>query len=169
MEQSLIEKSLPSVVTEPVITVEEPYNVEFQFTLQSKTNISLKQTLTTMLGNRLHGMGKVDLISITAVYRCTAANEFVNMGIANANSDLTSVQVAMTPGGHSFASNAFNYGSQVSVDLLIPDVLSRQLQPPSSHLPSFKLYLSCSKDVHIVLIVRLKHYGPRIEREVFVL
>jgi hypothetical protein len=169
MEQNLVEQSLPTVPTEPVITREEPFTEQIEYTIQCSPgkNISIKRPLAVLLGDELYGMGKVDVHSITLIYQCTAAGQYVNFGLANANSNLTATQVAMSLNGHSFTSNAMNYGSQTTVELMVPDVLTRQIQPASSHLPTFKLYLSAHARVKLVLVFRLKRYGPRIVRQVF--
>jgi len=167
MAQNITEKLLPQVPEEPNITKDQDYNLIVMLSPTSnatRTKISLKKPVCEIIPNQLAGCGKVDLVKLELTYMTSKKGEHINLGVANANVDLKARQVGMSEGGYSHVSNEFNYGEKRTVTIVVPDILTRQIQPASSMAMPLKLYLSANKDTRIMLHLFLKIHGPRIER-----
>jgi len=158
-------KMLPPVPLEPTITSDQEYNNIFRVTPKSSDvskDLNIARSLADLLGTQLTGCSKCDLIGITLSYVTTAMGQYVYMGIANANATLTAKQIGLAPGGHTHVSNAFNVGIKTEVKLIIPDTLTRQIQPSSSLVMPGKFYLKVSPGVDVTIDFYVLVHGPRI-------
>jgi hypothetical protein len=160
-----VEKSLPSAPIEPNVTPDQEYNLVINRQLElgaDEKNYRCNHTISYLLRNDLASMGNVDLISLTICYKTTGKGQYVKCGIGSSIGDRTIQQVVSGKGTINISSNDYNWGVKQETELIIPNVLSRQLQPASSLLPAPKLYMACSSGVELSLIFHLKFHGPMI-------
>jgi len=148
---------------EPNVTQEQAWNHEYTYVLKSdEKDISIKRTIASIIEDELEGYGKVDLHSLRIKYVCSKANQAIMCGLGNAVGEKSITQIASRRAGFSHVSNSYNFGIQSEVELIVPDTLTRQIQPASSHLPAMRLYLSTTGGPRVSLILQVKTYGPRI-------
>jgi len=153
--------SLAQVALEENITKEEDYNFRLQIPVVTDSNlITGDQPISAILSNYLLGCGKVDLIKFQVIYQTTKASQIVKFGVCNTLGNRSLESVVLAPGGVNFMSNTYNFGVQEVVDIVIPDTISRQIQPASSHLPSLRFKCSVSSGVAFSVIFYLKFHGP---------
>jgi len=156
-------KSLPPAPMEEAITGDLPYNLQLQFSSEVTKEQNISSTLHQMLATELHGMGKVDLYELIIEYCTTSSKQKIRAGVGNSNATESMKHISMKPGGLSFTSNEHTYGAKDEVTLIVPNTFTRQIQPASSHLPSFKFYLNADQNIDIMVLFRLKVHGPIIK------
>jgi hypothetical protein len=147
----------------PFATPEEPWNYEWVIDLEKGATDDfyyIKKDLSVMLASKLVGMGNVDLHSLTVRYTTTDAKQYVFAAIHSDKYDKDVKTAAGVKGALKFYSNAYNFGVTEDVDLVLPNFVSRQIQPTSPIAPMPKLFFKAHKSVEVSLIFRILHHGP---------
>jgi len=155
------EKTLPDAPTEGTFTSEEAYNMVLNFTFPKQAAEAVYSgNLKSLFSDLLVGAAQVDLVKLVVKFTHNASSQSIAMGIVNENSNRSAQQVADSERGYFLMSNTFNFGVQHVVTLYVPDILSRQIQPPSSNAPGFKFVMGVSKGYPVTVIAYIKHHGP---------
>jgi len=116
--------------------------------------------LLDYISKALEGCGLTSLVKVTASFTLTSGTN-VQIGISEVGSVQPASVLSVCPGGINHTANAMNEGTKHQIDVIVPDILSTQLRPISSHLPSPRLVVSMSKEVVIVLSFFIKVHGMR--------
>jgi len=158
---------LPQGPVEPSTTRTEAYNLLIIMGCKGGSEgLIFQKTLFELLSDQLEGCGKVDVHKIDVRATTTGANQKIQCGVFNANATMDSEMISQLPSGFGYVSNSYNYGTQQTHTVAIPDIYSRQIQPASATVPPLKFYLTASAkaivSIHFYLIVS----GPRIVRYV---
>lgn len=129
--------------------------------IKAKTgNFSYEADIADWLVKELKGCGKVDLIRVTIKYAFTKASDSIQAGICSALAAYTVEEMAGTDTGFYSGANTMNIGHQVTEELVVPDTISRQIQPPSAQAPGLRLGFSAGGGTKVWLTFYLKHHGP---------
>jgi hypothetical protein len=152
---------IPSIAPlEPNVTKELDYNCCISLLMEHEGELFSSSTLASLLSSYLKGMGNVDLVELEMAYHLGASGARIAAAIVNENRAIEKDQIISIPGCVQKTANAMNYGETVHVKLFVPDVLSRQIQPVSSLLPNFKLYILASANTVVNLTFKIKFHGP---------
>jgi len=126
------------------------------------TRRTIDASIVSLMGDFLSGCGRVDLMHLDIIYKCSAADQFISVGMSSTTQSLTVQQAAFKGNGVSFTATNLTMGVRHSIRLIPEDNLSRQIQPVSSDLPSMKLLLECSKGVEVQIVLAVKVRGIRM-------
>lgn len=144
---------------EPFAANEQPYN----FMVIADVEVTnYADTVANLVSDYLEGCGNVDLVKIDATMLFSKASEFVYIGFSDANGSKGAKTYAMRPDGYAYKAGVNIPGSAVVVELLPPNIYSRQLQPVSSLLPTLKIHIAKSETVDMQMRLYVKIHGPRM-------
>lgn len=152
---------------EPSITKEQPYTDIFFITptlAAGKKSFGGCQDLNTLIKDQLTGCANVDLYKLEVKFKCTASGKSIAFGVYNSNATLTLEELGGVDTAVSFTSNSMTYGQMHTEEIIIPDHLTRQIQPASSLLPGFKFYLYADEGISVWVNMYVKVHGPRRHR-----
>ncbi len=133
-----------SAPPEGAIHLKRPYNYRFSLNLigaDGSDTFSKVDTLQNLLASKLVGMGKVRLVSMAINYIGKTDTSELYVGIYNAAGSLTMREAATQKGGVLVLPNSFVKGIQHERELVVPGEYSSQIQPVSSELPAWNLYI----------------------------
>lgn len=163
MDEKITETITKPVQYEENLTAEEPFNHIYNIQMNVNSDSwEIRSPLADLVLDELEGYGKVDIHTIVVRCLTSKAGQGLSCGLGNAIGNRSVDQVALAKGGYSFVSNAYNCGVMQEVELLVSDLFTRQLQPASSTLPAFKLYLKATGKPLVSLVLLVKTYGPRV-------
>jgi len=157
-----IEKHLPAPPSEPDISLPGFHLCHYLVTFSSACTTSF--TCRAAFYDELLGMGRVELESLKIRYQLPKAGMAIYAGVANAMASYEVKQVAGAPGGLCVVSNAMNAGDMHEKEIVVPGNLSTQIQPVSSMLPDFKVYLGIPGDAVVNVEFTFRVYGPVVKR-----
>nr|WOK58251.1 MAG: ORF2 protein [Armillaria ostoyae RNA virus 1] len=163
MEQNIVEKILPQVPKERSITSDQEYNLVIVANIDTTNAFTGKKTFVEMLNGDFDGMGKVDIVALDLKYKMTAANQTVKAGVFLQDTSLTIDQLVGLEGVLNHTSTSYNYGETKTAHLIIPDLVSAQVQPPSGVARTAVVYYNIGKNVECSMIFKLRHHGPKYQ------
>jgi len=164
--QHLTNAFRPELPEADLPTKDAEYNLMIDWQCQAeksgvKQTLSIASPLLSLLKEDLVGCGPVTLVKLVIKYQFTAKLQSVYFGTYLADAAFTAEQAAGRPGGHRARSTDYNYGSDEEFEVKIPDLYSKQIQPPDNRAPNFCFYLKASASVEVNLHFYLKIHGPR--------
>lgn len=157
----------PAAPSEPAPTREQPYTHRYIVVLKpakGHTEIAGCANVINLVKDKMAGAGNVSLYKLELMYAFTKKGHSISAGIANANLTLTEDEVAMSPEGLFFQATEMGPYEKRTEELVVPDTLSRQIQPVSSMLPGWKLHIHASEGVKVSVAMYVKVHGPITER-----
>jgi len=156
---------LKETPSEPTIARDEPFNRVITYALKAGEgkNLSASISLANLTKDELSECGQVELVKMVLRFNATAGSQTFSAGVFSANGSKTPEQVSMLPGGFSITTTSFDFGAQREYEMVVPDMYSKQVQPASSMLPPFKIYVAAEKGVKVALHLYLKIHGPIVQ------
>ncbi len=145
---------------EQVLTRERNFNKWIRLNLEpsdsdEKDSISVVDSILNLCKGEFSGMGMVELESMVVTYLIREKEGSIKCGIYNAAVVMPIDCVAVGGTGFTRFANPHTFGCQVEHELVVPDLWSRQIQPPSAALPSWNLYVEAvSTTVTIDLYIK---------------
>lgn len=153
----------PSAPQEPILSKEQDFSHVFMIQISpaaNATSLSANFTINRLISEELKGAGMVTLVSLSVSYMATGKDQKITCAIANSASNYSELQLQHLMTGHSHVSTAYNYGVRNTVELIIPDTLSRQIQPISALLPSLSMWVHADAQISLAIHLRVKVHGP---------
>lgn len=119
------------------------------------SSISVVNTILNLCSGEFSGMGMVELESMVVTYMIKKQDGYIKCGVYNSAVVMPIDSVAVGGTGFTRYANPHTFGAQVEHELVIPDLWSRQIQPPSAALPSWNLYVDAvSTSVTVDLYIK---------------
>jgi len=154
-------ESEPSAPLEKTFTKDQLYDLDYGLKAVKQEALSFSMPVIEIVSGKLQGCGPVDLVHLKMRYKCTAAGQSVTLALSNISASHSPDELFSLQDCYTATSNNFNYGQTVNVDLVVPDRFTRQIQPPSTNAPSFRLYLEKDAGVELTIFIGLKIHGAR--------
>jgi hypothetical protein len=152
--------TIPEASHEGGVLVKTPYTIEISIKVSDgSAAVTHNRPIIELVRSALVGIGRVDLHSISVSYIFTAEDLSIQAAITDENNASALEDLMGFDGNFMSFSNAFNKGVRHEIDLKVPGMYSKQLQPTSSQLPRCKLQLAVTQGTRAWLNIKLVHYG----------
>jgi len=169
--------TIPAVIVEKAVTGEpskeqsvtakSAYTKLFNITVKKRENeVTFTHQMKDMVSEGLKGLARVDLYELAISYVLTEEGQHIKCGLGPVGGTLDIDQVSMMEGGFQAYASGLNLGRKITEILKVPDIMSKQIQPPSSAAPTMQLYFSASGGVNVQFHIKINHDGPEIRHSV---
>jgi len=156
-------KSLSQAPIEPVLQSEEEFNhVVYALLSVDKQETKGSALISEIVQAYLDGCGKVDVMQLQITAQFSADKQSFFCAVYNANGSRSVDELSLMRGGIGMTTTPYDYGTPRTFDITIPSTYSRQVQPVSSALPTFKLHVKASAGVKVMVGIFLRIHGPKI-------
>lgn len=142
--------------TPPVNINSHPYNRIVNVSMAANT---FNENIANLITTDLQGCGRVDLVKIEMNFLALAAGDAVMVGVTDINSSIDIVQASQKPNGFVHKATSYNYGNKDVITVVPEDMLSRQLRPVPSDLPSMKLIFEKTGTMRVSFVIYLQVHG----------
>jgi hypothetical protein len=120
---------------------------------------TLDQTFKQLMAEEIQHMGRVTLHKVVLRYTMSASGQAVAAVVTAAYANVAGGFMAR-PGAVQFVSNSLTYGHTQEIELVVPDLYTRQVQPDSANAPMPKLYMQWRGDFDVSLLIYYDCDGP---------
>jgi hypothetical protein len=127
---------------------------------KSDEKLDVDATLLNLLASKLSEGSSFVLVSCRIIARATESGQTLAAAFVSSSSSMTIDQVFGVQGAVGFTSNKYNFGSQESITMNVPDWYSKQIKPTSALVETPKFMMTASAGMVVTVEFVIKCNGP---------